>query len=130
MISALQWPSRTCNVPTRPYRVGKKLSVKADLAIYSHAVNVARQCMSKSLMLGHNLDFATCDVLVGFCKSSHIYRMCLSLTDTSYVCMIFYLNMCNLCRYCMPGFHTQSYMCIYIHKLCFCMYIAVVYVRI
>ena len=72
LISAPQWPNRICNAPTRPYKVGKKLSVKADLAIYSHAVNAAGQCMSESLMLGHNLDFSTCDILVGFCKSDHI----------------------------------------------------------
>ena len=73
LINAPQWPNRTCNVPTRPYMVGKKPSVKADLAIYSHTADAARQCMSESLMLGHNLDFSTCDILVGFCKSSHIY---------------------------------------------------------
>ena len=72
MISAPQWPNRTCNAPTRPYRVGKKPSVKADLVIYSQTVDAAGQCMSESLILGHNLDFSTCDILVGFCKSSHI----------------------------------------------------------
>ena len=72
LISAPQWPNRTCNAPTRLYRVGKKPSVKAYLAIYSQAVDVHGQCMSESLMLGHNLDFSTCDILVGFCKSSHI----------------------------------------------------------
>ena len=72
LISAPQWPNRTCNAPTRPYRVGKKPPVKVDLAIYSHIVDAAEQCMSESLMLGHNLDFSTCDILVGFCKSSHI----------------------------------------------------------
>ena len=40
LISALQWADRPCNAPTRFYRVGKKPSVKADLAIYSHAVDV------------------------------------------------------------------------------------------
>ena len=47
--------------------------MKADLAIYSHAVDVSGQCMSESLTLGHNLDFSSCDIMVGFCKSSHIY---------------------------------------------------------
>ena len=46
--------------------------MKADLAIYSHADDAAGQCMSESLMLGHNLDFSSCDILVGFCKSGHI----------------------------------------------------------
>ena len=31
LISAPQWPNRTCNAPTWPYRVDKKPSVKADL---------------------------------------------------------------------------------------------------
>ena len=75
LISAPQWANRPCNAPTRPYRVGKKPSVKADLAIYSHAVYVCGQCMSESLILGHNLDFSSCDIMVGFCKSSHI--MCI-----------------------------------------------------
>ena len=36
--------------------VGKKPSVKADMAIYSQAVEVCGRCMSESLILGHNLD--------------------------------------------------------------------------
>ena len=72
LISAPQWPNTTCNALTWPYRVGKKLSVKADLPIYSHAVDASGQCMSESLILGYNLDFSSCDILVGFCKSSHI----------------------------------------------------------
>ena len=56
LISAPQWPNRTCNAPTRPYRVGKKPSVKADLAIYRHTVDASGHCMSESLMLKHNLD--------------------------------------------------------------------------
>ena len=54
------------------HKVGKKSSVKADLAIYSHIVDASGQCMSESLILGHNLDFSSCHILVGFCKSSHI----------------------------------------------------------
>ena len=50
----------------------KKPSVKADLAIYSQAVDVRGRCMSESLKLGHNLDFSSCDIMVGFHKSSHI----------------------------------------------------------
>ena len=73
LISAPQWPNRTCNAPMRPYRVGKKPSVKADLAIHSHTVDASGLCMSESLMLGHNLNFSSCDILVGFCKSSHKY---------------------------------------------------------
>ena len=47
--------------------------MKADLAIYSQAVYVCGRCMSESLKLGHNLDFSSCDIMVGFYKSSHIY---------------------------------------------------------
>ena len=72
LISVLQWANSPCNVPTRFYRVGKKPSVKADLAIYSHAIDVGGQCMSESLTLAHNLDFSSCDIMVSFCKSSHI----------------------------------------------------------
>ena len=72
LISAPQWPNRTRSAPTQPYRVGNKPSVNADLAIYSHAVDAFRKCTSKSLILGHNLDFSSCDILVGFCKPSHI----------------------------------------------------------
>ena len=49
LISAPQWVNSPCNAPTWFYRVGKKPSVKADLAIYSHAVDVGGQCMSESL---------------------------------------------------------------------------------
>ena len=72
LISAPQWPHRPCNAPMQPYTVGKKQSMKADLAIYSQAVDVRGQCMSESLKLGHNLDFSSCDIMVGFHKSSHI----------------------------------------------------------
>ena len=43
--------------------------LKADLAIYSHAVSVGGQCMSESLTLGHNLNFSSCDIMVGFLNS-------------------------------------------------------------
>ena len=85
LISAPQWADRPCNTPTRFYRVGKKPSVKADLAIYSYAVDVHRQCMSESLILGHNLDF----IMVGFCKSSHKYIW----FHISWVCL--QNNFCN-----------------------------------
>ena len=55
-ISAPQWANRPCNAPTWLYRVSKEPSVNADLAIYSHAVDVLGQCMSESLILGHNMD--------------------------------------------------------------------------
>ena len=71
LISALQWACWPCNAPTRSYTVDKKPSVKADLAIYSQAVDVCGRCMSESLKLGRNLDFSSCDIMVGFHKSSH-----------------------------------------------------------
>ena len=72
LISAPQWACWPCNAPTQSYTVSKKPSVKADLAIYSQAVDVRGLCMSESLKLGHNLDFSSCDIMVGFHKSSHI----------------------------------------------------------
>ena len=72
LISAPQWAYWPCNAPTWFYRVGKKLSVKADLAFYSQAVDVRGRCMNESLVLGHNLYFSSCDITVSFRKSSHI----------------------------------------------------------
>ena len=40
LISVPQWPNRTCNTTTQPYRVSKKPSMKADLAVF------AKQLMS------------------------------------------------------------------------------------
>ena len=59
LISAPQLANRPCNVLTQFYKVSKKLSVKADLDVYSHTVGVRGQCMSESLILGHNLDFSS-----------------------------------------------------------------------
>ena len=73
LISALQWPHRSCNAPMWLYMIGKKPSVKADLAMYSQTVDVFRQCMSVSLILGCKLDFSSCIIKAGFHKSSHIY---------------------------------------------------------
>ena len=72
LISAPQWPHRPCNAPMRLYTVGKKPSVKADLAMYSHTVDVSRQCMSVSLILNCKMDFSFCAIRAGFRKSSHI----------------------------------------------------------
>ena len=72
LISAPQWPHRSCNAPVWCYRVGKKSSVKADLAMYSQTVDASRQCMSVSLILGCKLDFSSCAIRNSFCKSSHI----------------------------------------------------------
>ena len=75
LISAPQWAPWSCNAPTGFYKVGKKPSVKADQAIHSQAVDVRGRCMSESLRLGHNLDFSSCDIMVGFHKSSHIFSL-------------------------------------------------------
>ena len=72
LISAPQWVNRPCNAPTWLYRVTKKPSVKANLAVYSQAVDVRGWCMSESLILGNSLDFSSCDIMVDFRKSSHI----------------------------------------------------------
>ena len=92
LISAPQWPHRPCNAPMRPYTVGKKPSMKADLAIYSQAVDVRGQCMSESLKLGHNLDFSSCDIMVGFRISSHIYVVHCQWYTLSMVCLLIASN--------------------------------------
>ena len=51
LISASQWLYRPCNAPMQFYRVGKKLHVKTDLAIYSHLLDVSGQFMSINIML-------------------------------------------------------------------------------
>ena len=72
LFSTPRWAKRPCSAPPRFYRLDKKPSVKADQAIYSHAVDAGGQRMSESLKFGHNLEFSSCDIMVGFCKSSHI----------------------------------------------------------
>ena len=72
LISALQWLHMPCNAPTWFYKVGKKLSVKANLATYSHILDVSGRCMSVSLTLGIKLDFNSCANWDHFCWSSHI----------------------------------------------------------
>ena len=73
LISALQWLHRPYNAARWFYRVGKKPSVKADLATYSHVVDVSGQCVSVSLItLGFKLDFSSCAIWDSFCKSSHV----------------------------------------------------------
>ena len=75
LISAPQWPHKPCNASIWLYTVGKKPSVKTDLAMYSHTVDVSRQCMSVSLILNCKLDFSSCAIRAGFRKSSHIYNL-------------------------------------------------------
>ena len=88
----------SCNALTRFYTVGKKPSVKA---IYSQAVDVCGRCMSELLKLGHNLDFSSCDVIIGFHKSSH---MCIMHMHT-------HIQTCYMC-----STHTHACMQTYTHK--------------
>ena len=67
-------------------------SVKADLFIYSHVVNVSGQCTSASLALSFNLDFSSCDSLVGFYKSSQISRNQVNAWYKNFVEPVIYLN--------------------------------------
>ena len=47
--------------------------------------------MSESLRLGHNLDFSSCDIMVGFHKSSHIYgQVHVGFTIDNIVSMVTY----------------------------------------
>ena len=72
------------------YRVCKKPSEKADLAIYSHVVDDSGQCKSVSLILAFTLDFNSCDTLVGFCKSSHKYlSMCITAAFSKSIHILF-----------------------------------------
>ena len=66
LISAPQWYHRPFNAPIQFYRVGIRSSVKADMAIYGHIFDASGPCMSVSLILVFNLDFSSCENLVGF----------------------------------------------------------------
>ena len=44
LINAIQRPHRLFSAPLWFYRVGKKPSVKADLAIFSHVLGTSGQC--------------------------------------------------------------------------------------
>ena len=64
------WP---CDATSWFYRVSKKPSMKADLTMYSHVLDISGRCMSVSLVLFIKLDFISCANWDSFCKSSHIY---------------------------------------------------------
>ena len=70
--------------PTGPVQHGhtgsEKLSMKAEVAIYSQVVDASGQFMSISLILGFNLDASSCDNLVGFCKFSHKCHLALLIS--------------------------------------------------
>ena len=76
LISAPQWANKPCNAPSQFYRVSKKPSVKADLAIYSYTLEVSGWCLSVSLILFIKLDFSSCTNWDSFCKiQSHIMNV-------------------------------------------------------
>ena len=75
LISAPQWSHMHCNGLMQLDRVGKKLSVKADLVIYSHVADISGQRITVSLILGFKLDFSSSAIWDGCCKSSHIYKV-------------------------------------------------------
>ena len=72
LISAPQWHRTLQSGLSWIYRVTEMMPVKADLAIYSSANGVYGQCRSVAFMSSHNLDFSSCGIVPGFCKSSHI----------------------------------------------------------
>ena len=91
LISAPHWLHRPCNAPTQFYRVGKKPSVKVDLTIYSHVVDVSGWCMS---VLGIKLHFSSCVNWDDFCKSSHIF-VCMYVCIYVYIYVIlYYIRIC------------------------------------
>ena len=48
------------------------MPVKADPAICSSAIGVSGKCRSVAFMSSHYLDFSSCGIVPGFCKSGHI----------------------------------------------------------
>ena len=74
VIGAPQWLHRAYNAPWQFYRVSKKPSVKADLVIYSHELDVSGWCMGVLLIINIEIDFSSCANWDSFCKSSHIFR--------------------------------------------------------
>ena len=57
----------------RGHSIGKKPSVKADLAIYCLVLGgVSGQCTSVSIMYRQKIDFSSCAWMVGFPKFGHI----------------------------------------------------------
>jgi len=50
-VNESQWPHRVCVGPAWFDRVSKRLSVKADLLIYSNCVTVSGQCLSVDIII-------------------------------------------------------------------------------
>ena len=75
LINTVYWLHKPCNVPSLFDRVSKKLSVKADVFDHSHMLGVCGQCQNLALMLKlYKLNFSSCAIRTGFCKSRHIYH--------------------------------------------------------
>ena len=109
------------------YVVGKKPSMKADLAVYTHIVDASGQCISVSLILAFKLDFNSCTIWTGFCKSSHICTI-IVITFASLaldrVCVCVCVCVCVRVHACM---HACMYVCMYV---CVCVHMYVhMYVR-
>ena len=49
--------------------------MKTDLAIYSYVLGIFIWCKSVGLVISNKLDFNSCAVRDGFCKSSHILQV-------------------------------------------------------
>jgi len=60
LIKAPQWPHRVCDGLAWLDRVGKKLSVKANLLICSNCVTVSGQCLSVAIITSNKMDFNSC----------------------------------------------------------------------
>ena len=67
LINASQVPHRLRCDSSWLGRVGKKPSLKADLAIYSYIVTVSGQHLNVAIMLSNKMDFRYCDNMVSFC---------------------------------------------------------------
>ena len=92
LISAPQWLCRPCNAPRRLYRVGKKLSVKADLAIYSQV------CFDRQLFIYYGIHASVVPVSICYYSSSSSSRTvnflnyCSSSSSGTKTC----LNYCSI----------------------------------
>ena len=82
LINAIHWPCRPRSAPWWFDRVGNKLSLKANLAIYSYVLGISRYCKSVGLIISNKLGFISYAIRDGFRKSKYI---CM------YVCMYVFI---------------------------------------
>ena len=66
LINTFQWLHRPCSAPLWFDSVGKRLSVKPDLAIYNHMLGVSGHCCSVAFIFSNKLDFSFCVIWDGF----------------------------------------------------------------